>query len=118
VAKKRTEQVTFECRLQPLQGLKLEEKAPIDGTIISVMFNFPDGCYDAATGNYLVGMVFGHGKKQLCPNADMLRLNDATPVYPVEQDVNKDDTLWGVLENNDGANIHGVSITATIVGSE
>ncbi len=115
---KRTEQVTFLSQLQPLQGLRLEKKAPIDGTVIAVMFNFPDGCYDAATGIYLVGMAFGHGKNQLSPSEELLRLNDAQPVYPMEHEVKKDDTLWAVLENNDGINIHGVSVTAIIVGSK
>lgn len=82
------------------------------------MFNFPDGCYDAVTGNYLAGIAFGHGEKQLCPNSGLLSLNDATPVYPIEQAVKVDDILWAMLENADGVNIHGVSVTATIVGSE
>jgi hypothetical protein len=115
---KKTEQVAFGIQLQPLQGLRREKKVPIDGTIISITFNFPDGCYDAATGNYLVGMALGHGKKQLSPSEDLLRLNDAQPVYPMDHEVKKDDTLWAVLENNDGVNIHGVGITVIIVGSE
>lgn len=112
----RTEQVTFAQTLQPLQGLKREKPVPIDGMIISVLFNFPDGCYDPATGNYLVGMAFGHGTKQLSPSEDMLELNKATPVFPVNHRVKADDTLWAVMENADGLNLHGVSIIVTIVG--
>jgi len=112
----RTEQITFAQRLQPLQGLKLEEDVPIDGMIISVLFNFPDGCYDPATGNYLVGMALGHGTEQICPSEDMLSLNNATPVFPVNQRVKANDTIWAVMENADGLNVHGVSIIVTIVG--
>lgn len=112
----RTEQVTFAQTLQPLQGLKREKHVPIDGMIISALFNFPDGCYDPATGNYLVSMAFGHGTKQLCPSEDMMELNDTTPVFPINHRVKADDTLWAVLENADGLNFHGVSIIITIVG--
>ncbi|GAI11874.1 unnamed protein product [marine sediment metagenome] len=111
-----TEQVTFAQRLEPLQGLKLEEAVPIDGRVISALFNFPDGCYDPATGNYLVSMAVGHGSKQICPSADMLGLNNATPVFPVNQVVKANDILWAVMENADGLNPHGVSIIVTIVG--
>lgn len=111
-----TEQVTFAQKLEPLQGLKLEEFVPIDGKIISVLFNFPDGCYDPVTGNYLVSMAVGHGTKQICPSEDMLGLNDATPVFPVNQVVKANDVLWAIMENADGLNPHGVSIIVTIVG--
>jgi len=112
----RTEQITFARKLEPLQGLKLEENVPMDGKIISVLFNFPDGCYDPVTGNYLVSMAVGHGTKQICPSEDMLGLNDATPVFPVNQRVKANDVLWAVMENADGLNPHGVSIIVTIVG--
>lgn len=113
----KTEQVTFAERLQPLQGLKLEENVPMDGTIISVLFNFPAGCYDSTTGNYLVSMAFGHGTEQICPSEGSMALNNTTPVFPISQKVKENDTLWVVMENADGLNPHGVSIIATIVGA-
>jgi len=114
---RRTEQVIFAERLQPLQGLKLEENVPVDGTIISLLFNFPAGCYDSTTGNFLVSMAFGHGTEQICPSEGSLALNNTTPVFPISQKVKENDTLWVVMENADGLNPHGVSIIATIVGA-
>jgi len=113
---KRTEQVTFAERLAPLAGLKQEANVPMDGIITSVLFNFPPGCYDPVTGNYLADMAFGHGEEQICPSEGTLALSGATPVFPISQKVKENDTLWAILENADGLNPHGVSIIATIVG--
>jgi hypothetical protein len=113
----RTEQVTFSRVLQPLEGWKAEEDVPIDGMITSVIFNFPDGCYDSTTGNYLVDMAFGHGKEQICPSEGTLALNNIPVVFPINQKVKKNDSLWVVMENADALNPHGVSIIAIIVGS-
>lgn len=106
----RTEQVVLSQTLQPLQGLKLEDDVPIDGKMISVVFSFPDGC------DSLVNIAFGHGSEQICPSEGFIALNNATPVFPVSELVKKDDILWAVMENGDGANPHAVSVIATIVG--
>lgn len=106
----RTEQVSFELALSPLEGMEVHKYVPIDGTIVSVGFHFPDGC-DA-----LVGAQFGHGKSQLFPNDGLLALNDASPVYPANEPVKFEDVLWVIAENGDGANPHTISVTATIIG--
>ena len=105
-----TEQVVLSQTLQPLQGLKLEEYAPIDGKIVSVIFHFPMGC------NALVNLAFGHGSEQICPSEGFIALNGATPVFPVSELVKKDDVLWAIMENGDSLNPHAVSVIATIVG--
>jgi hypothetical protein len=113
----KTEQVTFSRVLQPLEGYHSEKEAPIDGTIISVIFSFPAGCYDPVTGNYLVDMVFGHGDAQICPSEGTLALNNAPVVFPISERVQKNDNLWVTMENADALNPHGVSIISIIVGS-
>ncbi|MBA7465929.1 hypothetical protein ES707_01101 [subsurface metagenome] len=106
----KTEQVVLSETLQPLQGLKLEDNVPIDGKIVSVIFHFPDGC------NALVNIAFGHGSEQICPSEGFIALNDASPAFPVSEPVKKDDVLWAIMENSDGANPHAVSVIVTIVG--
>lgn len=106
----RTEQLTFRETLEPLQGLKLEEVVPLDGKITSVTFHWPDGC------DSLVDVTFGYASEQICPSEGTLALNDATPVFPVSQEVKKDDKLWTVMENGDGDNDHTISVIVTIEG--
>ncbi|MBA7507341.1 hypothetical protein ES706_06060 [subsurface metagenome] len=112
----KTEQVNFQEVLPILGGVRNEKYAPFDGKIVSVMFNFPDGCYDAETGVFLVNMAFGHGSEQIFPNEGFLALNKAAPIFPVSELVKADDVLWVIMENTDGLNPHGVSISAIIVG--
>ena len=113
----RTEQVVFSRVLQPLEGYRAEKECPIDGAITSVIFNFPDGCYDPITGNYLLDMAFGHANDQICPGEGTLALNNIPMLFPISEKVQKNDTLWVVMENADALNPHGVSIIAIIVGS-
>lgn len=112
----KTEQINFQEVLPALGGVRNEKYAPFDGKIVSVMFNFPDGCYDAATGLFLVDMAFGHGSEQIFPNEGFLALNKVAPIFPVSELVKANDVLWIIMENTDGLNPHGVSISATIVG--
>lgn len=114
----RTEQINFQEVLPALGGVRDEKYVPFDGKIISVMFNFPDGCYDAATGQFLVSMAFGHGSEQIFPNDGFLALNNVAPIFPVSELVKAGDVLWVVMENADGLNPHGVSISPTIVGAK
>lgn len=113
----RTEQVTFQEVLSPLGGVRNEKHSPLSGKITSVMFNFPDGCYDAATGVFLVNMAFGHGSEQIFPNEGFLALNSVAPIFPASELVNEGDVLWVIMENADGVNPHGVSISVTVVGN-
>lgn len=112
----KTQQVNFQEVLPALGGVRDDKYAPFDGKIISVMFNFPDGCYDAVTGQFLVNMAFGHGSEQIFPNEGFLALNNVAPIFPVSELVKANDVLWVIMENADGLNPHGVSISATIVG--
>jgi len=114
----KTQQVNFQEVLPPLGGVRNEKYVPFDGKIVSLMFNFPDGCYDAVTGQFLVNMAFGHGSEQIFPNEGFLALNNVAPIFPVSELVKANDVLWVIMENADGANPHGVSISATIVGAK
>lgn len=106
----RTEQVAFQMALNPLQGMEWHKYAPIGGTIVSVGFHYPDGC------DSIVDVQFGHGKEQVYPNDGFLALNDASPVYPADEPVKFEDTLWVIGENGDGANPHTITVTAIIIG--
>ncbi|GAH94736.1 unnamed protein product [marine sediment metagenome] len=105
-----TQQIVFEQTLAPLQGVRLENVVPLDGRIVSVGFHWPKGC------NALVGMAVGHGYKQFMPTSGYLSLNDASPVYPTNEEAKREETVWCNLENHDGREQHNVSATVTIVG--
>lgn len=105
-----TQQIAFEFDLAPNQGVRLEDFIPLNGNIISVGFHWPRGC------NALVDIAVGHGYKQFMPISGFLALNDASPVYPTQEKVERAETAWCIMNNYDGTEHHHVSATVTIAG--
>lgn len=107
----RTEQIRFQQTLAPLQGIRVRDFAPLSGKIIHVTFHFPAGC------NALVDVAFGHGGRQVLPSdTGFIALNDATPVWTVDEDVTINSSLWCIMQNTDALNPHTISVIATMVG--
>lgn len=106
-----TQQVNLSYNLDPEQGVRLTDEVPFDGSITSVMFHFPRGC------DGLVRMALGYASKQLAPTEGFLALNDATPVFPMSEQVKEGDTVWAIFENADLINAHNVSVAVTIQGA-
>jgi hypothetical protein len=105
----RTEQVNFRQVLAALQGVRLTEIVPIDGIITSISLHFPLGC--AA----LVNIAVGYQTKQILPMMQgFVALDNATPVYPINERVKKNDTLWCVMTNGDAINAHTPTVAITI----
>lgn len=105
-----TQQIAFDFDLAPNQGVRLEDLIPLDGNIISVGFHWPRGC------NALVDIAVGHGYKQFMPISGFLALNNASPVYPTQEKVKREETAWCIMNNYDGSEHHHVAATVTIAG--
>lgn len=114
VLKKVTKQVRFKETLDPLEGIEVEARCPLEGEISSVTIHWPDGC-DA-----LVDIAVGHDGTFLCPNEPdiFLALNNATPTFPMKEPVVWDERLWAIIRNTDDTEKHTVSIILTIGGVE
>jgi len=102
------EQIPFAYNLSPLQGVTLLEEAPFDGYIKQVTIHYPDGC-DA-----LVDVRVGHGTEQFCPREGYLALNDATPTYPFNVEVEQGDDIWVEMRNTDSVNSHSITVTLSL----
>lgn len=109
-----TKQVKFKETLEPLAGIEVDARCPLEGEIISITMHWPDGC-DA-----LVDIASGHDGTFLCPNEPdtFLALNNATPTFPIREPVAWDERLWAIIQNTDDTEKHTVSIIITIVGVE
>ncbi len=109
-----TKQVPLTYTVQPLETIKIAEPSPLTGKITSVAMHFPDGC------NALVHVAFGHGEVWVAPSEidTYISLNDATPVFPTNEPIEKGEHLWAEIQNADGGNPHSISVIATLVGVE
>ena len=106
----RTEQVTFQQTLAPLQGVRLVDTVPIDGKIKSVAIHYPLGC------NALVDVAFGYKTRQIIPTEGFIALDNATPVFPVDEIVTRNEVAWCIMANTDAVNPHTPSLIVTITG--
>ncbi|GAJ21589.1 unnamed protein product, partial [marine sediment metagenome] len=63
---------------------------------------------------------FGHGEVWVFPSEidTFISLNDATPVFPSNEPVEKGEHLWAEIQNADGANPHSIAVIVTVVGVE
>lgn len=109
---KRTEQIILRQNLAPLQGVRIQDVIPIDGKLTSVAFHFPPGCLA------LVSIAFGYKTRQIMPSAGFLVLDDATPVFPCDEVVKRNEPAWAIMQNADAVNPHDVSVIVTMSGEE
>ena len=107
-------QVPLSYTVQPLETIKIAELSPLTGRIKSVAMHFPEGC-DA-----LVHVAFGHGEVWVFPSEidTFISLNDATPVFPSNEPVEKGEHLWAEIQNADGGHPHSIAVIVTVVGVE
>ena len=107
-----TREVNLRASVQPLTGTRVKKPSPLTGKMVQLITHFPDGA-DA-----LVDMAVGHKDTWILPNEvdTFLALNDATPVFTVDESVEKGEEIWMILRNTDGVNAHAISCTVTIIG--
>jgi len=103
-----TTQIKFQETLQPLTGDKFTKVCPFDAIISSICFHFPPGC------NSLVDVSVGHGEKQCFPREGYIALDAATPVFPTNERVIRDEELWCEIRNGDSMNEHSISVILTL----
>jgi len=108
-----TKQVPLAYTVPATQMIKIAEPSPLTGRITSVTMHFPDGC------DGLVHVAFGHSEVWVCPSGidTYISLNDATPTFPTNEPIEKNENLWAEIRNASGVD-HTISVIATIVGVE
>lgn len=109
-----TKNVPLAYTVAALQTVKIADYSPLTGKIVAVTMAFPDGC------NFLVHVAFGHGEVWVAPaeKDTYISLNEATPIFPADEPIQKGEHLWAEIQNADGVNPHSISVIATIVGVE
>lgn len=110
-----TKNVPFSAKLNPLQGVMLEEPCPLTGNIIEVDMDFPDNC----AGN--VEVQFGHRDIPMFPSkkGEYIALNATTiPFRNLKEPVIKGETLWAELRNGDSVSPHKPTVLCVIIGVE
>jgi len=108
-----TKQVPLAYTVPATHRVKIAELCPLTGRATSVTMHFPDGC----TG--LVHVAFGHSDKWVAPSEinTFISLNDATPVFPTNEPVVRNEYLWAEIRNG-SANPQPISVIVTIEGRE
>lgn len=97
-------QIVFKNTVLPLQGITEHKTVPTIKTVKTVTIHWPDGT------NSLVEVAMGYSQdKRLLPEEGYLALNDATPTWNVNKDIDSD-TLWVEVRNGDLIKSHTISV--------
>ena len=106
-----TRQVSFNFVLiPPLIGVVLRTPCPLNGTITEICYHFPPGV------NQLVDVALRYGTVQISPVAGFITLDDATPVFYLNQPCKGGEDIEVIVQNTDILNPHTISCVVTIVG--
>lgn len=106
----RQRQLLFHETLLPLTGQRFAQPCPFDGFITELNENFPSGC------NFLMGVSVGHGVDQCFPMEGHIALDDARPIYSIENEWVKDqEPIWVDIQNHDRAFPHTIVIVITLM---
>jgi len=109
-----TRDVNLRVTLLANQGRRISKPSPLTGRIVQLIPHFPGGC------NQLVDMAVGHRDTWILPHQvdTFIALNDATPVFTIDEPIEKGEEIWLIGGNGDGANPHSISCAFTIIGVE
>jgi hypothetical protein len=109
-----TREVPLATTLTPGQSVRLWDNSPLQGKITQIIRHWPGGC------NALVDIAVGHGDIWMLPYLvnTCVALDNATPVTPVDEPVDKGEELWCRLQNRDALNNHTITVTFIIEGVE
>lgn len=105
-------QLKFREAIPALKARRYVDYAPIDGVIKQILINWPDGCEE------LVDVAVGVKNTWLVPSTERtyLALNNVSPSFYAEEQVEKGEEVWLVVDNGDEANAHTITVVVTIVG--
>jgi len=101
-------QVSIQGVLAALTGNRFFAVAPWKALMTSICFHFPPGC------NALVDVAAGHLAKQAFPQQGFLALDNATPVFPVHEELIAGEQLWAEIRNGDAINPHTLTVIFTL----
>ena len=104
----RTEQVKFEQEIPALTGYILSEEVPFNGHIKSILIHFPLGC------NGLVDVSVEYDQHHICPREGYVNLNDATPLFEVDIEVEKGKPLEVEFRNADDTYSHSPKVLVAL----
>jgi len=102
-------QLNFRKTVQPLTKEYEVKTLEEYGTIKQITVHFPPGC------NSLVEVKVFHGTRQVLPDKDGIALDDATPTFTIERDVNLGDPIRVEWINHDDTYEHTVSVIVSTV---
>ena len=105
-----TRQVRFRVLLPPLIGIILRASVPLNGKITEICYHFAPGA------NQLVMAALRYGTVQISPVEGFISLDNATPIFYVNQPCVTGGDLELELQNTDIVNPHTISCIVTIVG--
>jgi hypothetical protein len=101
---KAQKQIVFKHTVDPLQGIIEHKRVPLIKTAKTITIHWPPGC------NALVEVAVGYSQdKRLLPEEGYLALDDTTPTWVVNKDI-ESDTLWAEIKNGDSVNAHTISV--------
>ena len=103
-----TTQKRIQETLAGLTGGRFSVECPWDAVITSICFHFPPGC------SALVDVAAGHSGKQIFPYDGFIALDSATPVFTVNEVVDRNELLWADIRNGDAVNPHTISVIFTL----
>lgn len=101
-------QIRIQQNLAALAGGRFAERCPWKAQMTSICFHFPPGCVG------VVDVAAGHGNKQAFPQEGFIALDDATPVFPVVENVPAGALLWAEIQNGDAINAHQITVIFTL----
>ncbi|KKL68008.1 hypothetical protein LCGC14_2129260 [marine sediment metagenome] len=105
-----TKFINFRQRVAALKGVILAEQSPLEGKIEQVTIHFPDG-----TNSLVKIRMFVEGQ-QIMPFKDFIALNNATPSYDIDEEIEINGDIELEIQNTDSQNSHTISVVLTILG--
>lgn len=109
---KEQKQVVFKHTLEALQGVTDHQRIPMLKTVRTITIHWPDGC--GGEEGALVDVAVGYSQdKRLLPEEGYLALNDTTPTWAINKDVDSN-TLWVEIRNGDSDITHTHTISVII----
>jgi len=108
-----TRDVNLRVTLEHNTGTKISKSSPVTGKIVQLIPSWPDGC------NALVDIAVGHKDIWVLPHLvdNFIALNDATPVFTVDEPISKGEAIWMIVKNADGREQHAISCAITVIGA-
>jgi len=108
--KTETRQVVFNRMVPPMTGVVLQAACPLNGKITEICYHFAPGA------NQLVQVALRYGTTQISPLIGFISLDNATPVFYIDQPCSGKEYFFLTIQNTDILNPHTISCVITVIG--